>query len=155
MVKGSKTAGQVAESATADARSASREAGTATDHLKADAAEFSGKAGGKLKDVASTGKDMAADAMHGLAGAARDVAGKLGDGQSDGASTRAAEFARRAADGMDRFSDNLKGKELDELAEDARRAVRQHPAIAVGAAAVIGFALARFLKSGSGGDRDA
>ena len=63
--------------------------------------------------------------------------------------TSVTEFARKAADGMDRFSASLKDKEINEIAEDARSAVRNNPAIAVGAAAVIGFALARFLKGGS------
>ena len=87
--------------------------------------------------------------MHGLAGVARDVASKLDDGKADSGNAKAAEFARKAADGMDRFSASLKDKEINEIAEDARSAVRNNPAIAVGAAAVIGFALARFLKGGS------
>jgi hypothetical protein len=33
------------------------------------------------------------------------------------------------------------------MGEDIRTSVRDHPVIAVGAAAIIGFALARFLKS--------
>lgn len=155
MAKGSKSVEDVVAVAEDGFKSAGRKAGRTAEHLKDEAGELATKAGGKLKEVASTGKDMAADAVHGLAGAARDMAGKLDDGASDGASTKAAEYARKAAEGMDRFSDSLKGKDLEELADDARRAVRQHPAIAVGAAAVIGFALARFLKSGSGGDRDA
>ena len=35
-------------------------------------------------------------------------------------------------------------------ASDARTAVRNNPAIVIGAAALIGFALARFMKGGSG-----
>ena len=52
---------------------------------------------------------------------------------------------------MDNFSSKLRDKNVDEISEDVRSAVRQNPAIAVGAAALIGFALARFLKGGSGG----
>lgn len=160
MPKGSKSVGDVAEAADdiVVATSHSTAGHTAADtaaHLKDEAAELASKAGGKLKDAAATGKDMAADAVHGLADAARDVAGRLDDGDPQGTSAKAAGYARKAAESMDRFSESLKGKDLDELADDARRAVRQHPAIAVGAAAVIGFALARFLKSGSGGDRNA
>ncbi|MGL6042334.1 MAG: hypothetical protein ACRC1J_00255 [Sandaracinobacteroides sp.] len=117
------------------------------------AEEIYAKAGTATKGAASSGKDMAAEAMTGLADAARQMAGKLEEGTGDGNSAKAAEFARKAADGMDRFSTKLREKEVDEIADDARKMVRQNPAIAVGAAAVIGFALARFLK-GSGG-RDA
>lgn len=155
MAKGSKSVDDVVVAVEGDVKVAAKKAGQVASDIKAEAGELAGKAGGALKDAAATGKDMAADAMHGLAGAARDMAGKLDDGDPDGTAAKAAGYARKAADGIDKFSESLKGKELDEIAEDARRAVRDHPAIAVGAAAVIGFALARFLKSGSGGGRSA
>jgi hypothetical protein len=58
-----------------------------------------------------------------------------------------ADYARRAAEGIDRFSETLQTKSLDELLSDVRRLVRGNPAVAVGAAAVVGFAIARFLKA--------
>lgn len=173
MAKASKSVDEAVEAAEEMAATASRKAGKAAvdfrheaeelagkagrtaDDLKDEAAELAAQAGSKLKHAASSGKDMAAGAMHGLAGAARDMAGKLEDGDPDGGSAKAAGYARKAADSIDRFSESLKSKDVDELADDARRAVREHPAIAVGAAAIIGFALARFLKSGSSGERDA
>jgi ElaB/YqjD/DUF883 family membrane-anchored ribosome-binding protein len=121
--------------------------------VKEEAGIFAEKAGHGAKSAAKSGKDMAADAMKGLADAARQMAGKLDDGELDSGNAKAADYARRAADGMERFSASLKQKEIEEIADDARNAVRNNPAVAVGAAAIIGFALARFLK-GSGG-RDA
>lgn len=121
--------------------------------VKDEAAVIAEKTGANAKSAASSGKEMAADAVAGLADAARQMAGKLDEGQAEGKNARAAEIARKAADTMERFSGRLREKDVDELANDARSAVRNNPAIAVGAAAVIGFALARFLK-GSGG-RDA
>lgn len=121
--------------------------------VKGEAAMIFDKTGASAKSAASSGKDMAADAVSGLADAARQMAGKLDDGQGDGSNAKAAEMARKAAETMDRFSGRLREKEIEELADDARSAVRTTTVIAVGAAAVIGFALARFLK-GSGG-RDA
>jgi ElaB/YqjD/DUF883 family membrane-anchored ribosome-binding protein len=118
--------------------------------VKAEAAEIFEKTGTGAKTAASSGKDMAADAMSGLADAARQMAGKLDDGNADGSNAKAAEIARKAADTMEKFSGRLREKDIEEIADDARSAVRNNPAIAVGAAAVIGFALARFLK-GSGG----
>jgi len=150
----SKSVEEVVDAATESMKSGAKKAGKTAEHLKEEAVEIAGKAGDKLKDAAASGKSMAADAVHGLADAARDVAGKLDDGGPDSGGARVAGYARKAADGMDRFSASLKSKELDELAADARAVVRQHPAIVVGAAAVIGFALARFLKSGSAGGRD-
>ncbi len=121
--------------------------------VKDEAAEIFEKTGAGAKTTASSGKDMAADAVAGLADAARQMAGKLDDGNADGSNAKAADMARKAADSMERFSGRLREKDIEEIADDARTAVRNNPAIAVGAAAVIGFALARFLK-GSGG-RDA
>jgi ElaB/YqjD/DUF883 family membrane-anchored ribosome-binding protein len=135
------------------ARKAGDKASEVIVEVKDEAAVIVEKAGAGAKSAAGSGKDMAADAMSGLADAARQMAGKLEDGKPDSGNARAAEFARKAADSMERFSTKLRDKEVDEIADDARNIVRDNPAIAVGAAAVIGFALARFLK-GSGG-RDA
>lgn len=121
--------------------------------VKDEAAVIFEKTGAGAKSAASASKDMAADAVAGLAEAARQMAGKLDEGNTDGSNAKAADMARRAADTMDSFSGRLREKDIEEIAEDARTAVRNNPVIAVGAAAVIGFALARFLK-GSGG-RDA
>ncbi len=121
--------------------------------VKDEAAVILEKTGAGAKSAASSGKDMAADAVRGLAEAARQMAGKLDDGKTDGSNAKAADLARKAADTMETFSGRLREKDIEEIADDARTAVRNNPVIAVGAAAVIGFALARFLK-GSGG-RDA
>jgi ElaB/YqjD/DUF883 family membrane-anchored ribosome-binding protein len=146
-------ADDVAGKASRAARTASEKASDVIVEVKASTDEVMAKAGAGAKTAASSGKDMAADAVTGLADAARQLAGKLQDGDADSSNARAADFARKAADSMERFSTKLREKEVDEIASDARDAVRQNPAIAVGAAALIGFALARFLK-GSGG-RDA
>jgi ElaB/YqjD/DUF883 family membrane-anchored ribosome-binding protein len=146
-------ADDVAGKTSAAARKASSKASEVMVDVKDEAAVIIEKAGSGAKSAASSGKDMAADAVSGLADAARQMAGKLEDGQADSGNAKAAEFARKAADSMDRFSGRLRERDIEELADDARSAVRNNPAIAVGAAAVIGFALARFLK-GSGG-RDA
>ncbi len=119
--------------------------------MKDEVAAMAGKAGSGAKSAASSGKDMASDALHGLADAARKMAGKIDDGTADG-NAKVAEFARKAADSMERFSSGLRDKDVEEIAANARDTIRQNPAIAVGAAALIGFALARFMKGGSGRD---
>jgi ElaB/YqjD/DUF883 family membrane-anchored ribosome-binding protein len=135
-------------------RTAKEKASDIIVEVKEEAAVLASKAGSGARSAATSGKGMAADAVHGLADAARQMAGKLDDGNPKSGNAKAAEYARKAADGMERFSATLRDKEIEEIADDARNAVRQNPAIAVGAAALIGFALARFLKGGSGG-RDA
>lgn len=145
-------ADDVAGKASRTARKVSDKASEVIVEVKEDVGVFAEKAGSGAKSAASSGKDMAADAVKGLADAARQMAGKLDDGKTESGNAKAAEYARKAADGMDRFSESLKQKDIEEIADDARTAVRNNPAIAVGAAAVIGFALARFLKGSGGND---
>ncbi len=132
-------------------RSAKAKAANLITDVTDEVSALAGKAGSGAKSAATSGKGMAADAVHGLADAARQMAGKLEDGKPDSGNAKAAEYARKAADGMDRFSSSLRDREIEEIVDDARNAVRQNPAIAVGAAALIGFALARFLKGGRDG----
>ena len=44
----------------------------------------------------------------------------------------------------------LKGKDVDDLVEDTRKFIREKPAVAIGAAAAVGFVLMRLMKAGSG-----
>jgi len=158
MATSGKTITDLADDVAGKAARASKSAKAAASDMivevKDDVSVLAGKAGSGAKSAAGSGKDMAADAVHGLADAARQMAGKLDDGKPDSGNTKAAEYARKAADGMDRFSSRLREKEVDEIAADARDVVRQNPAIAIGAAALIGFALARFLKGNGSGDRE-
>lgn len=114
------------------------------EEIRDEAGHYAGKAGEAVRDAADAGKGKAAGALHGIADAIRELAGK-----AEGETTEtAAAYARRAADGMDRLSEVLKDKSLDELGGDVRKFVRDRPAVAIGVAAVLGFALARALKSG-------
>lgn len=110
-------------------------------------------AAGKLREsaqlAADVGKDYAADALHGLASGTRDMAGKL-DAHLDGDS-RSAGYAREAADRIDDISDRLRDLDAAATARRARSLVRDNPVVVIGAAVVVGFALARLLK-GSGDD---
>lgn len=146
------------QSAEDTAKSAAEKAGKAFDGLKDKAGDYAEKAGeyadiagDKIKDAATSGKDMAADGLHSLADATRNVAGKYADGKTK----PVADYATKAADGIDRFSGTLKNKSVDDLTSDAKGFVKEHPAIAIGAAALIGFALARFLKASGSDGRDA
>ncbi len=49
-----------------------------------------------------------------------------------------------------RVADALKGKDVDDLVEDTRKFIREKPAVAIGAAAAVGFVLMRLMKAGSG-----
>ena len=58
------------------------------------------------------------------------------------------EYARKASDGVSSFAESLRGKDVDELYDNVRSAVRKSPGIAIGIAAVVGFTLVRLIKAG-------
>ncbi len=55
---------------------------------------------------------------------------------------------------MENTANSIASKDPDELIEDTRNFVRNSPGIAIAGAAIVGFALARLLKSGLSGNRD-
>ncbi len=65
------------------------------------------------------------------------------------------EYARKAATAIENTANSIASKDADELIEDTRNFVRNSPGVAIAGAAIVGFALARLLKSGlSGRDED-
>lgn len=54
----------------------------------------------------------------------------------------------QAVAALGQAADHLKHRDLNRLAEDAADFTRRNPALALGAAALVGFAAARFLKAG-------
>ncbi len=58
------------------------------------------------------------------------------------------DYARQAAQAVERAAGSLANKEPDELIDDARNLVRKSPGIALAGAAILGFALVRVVKSG-------
>jgi ElaB/YqjD/DUF883 family membrane-anchored ribosome-binding protein len=101
---------------------------------------------GQAKDAALSGatsaKNVTGEALHGLskliADTAETVDSKLGPQYGD--------YARKAAEAVSGAAKSLDDKDLDQLAEDARNFVRKSPAVAIGAAAVVGFVLMRLMR---------
>lgn len=117
----------------------------ATSRLREEAAGFKDKATAKARDYAEQGKERATDALDGLSRAVSEVAATV----DERVGAEYGDYARRAADAVASLSTNLRSKDLDELYEDAQKLVRSSPAIAIGTAAAVGFALVRLLKSGA------
>ncbi len=108
---------------------------------------FKDQAGGKARDAANRGKERAAEAMGGIGKIIRESAETIDEkvGKQYG------DYARTAADTVDGFADKVDGQDVDALVEDARQFIRKSPAVAIGAAAAIGFVLARVIRSGRDG----
>ncbi len=116
----------------------------ASDTIREEAAKYADQAKEHILGFAGTGKDRATSALDEVAEmmrtAAGDVDAKLGE--------QYGQYARTAADGIAGFADSLRGKEVNELLDEATEFVKKSPAIAVGTAAALGFVLARVIKSG-------
>ncbi len=118
--------------------------GNGVNAMKDEFNNFKDQAGGKARDAANRGKDRAAEAMGGIGKIIRESAETIDDkvGKQYG------DYARSAADTVDGFADKVDGQDIDALVEDARQFIRKSPAVAIGAAAAIGFVLARVIRSG-------
>ena len=116
----------------------------ATEKVREEAGKFAAQAGDKARAFADTGKEKATGALDGFSDLMRDAAGSVDErlGEQYG------QYARSAADQLSGFAESLRGKQVDDLVDDARDFVRKSPAVAVGIAAGVGFVLARLLKSG-------
>lgn len=111
--------------------------------VRTEASRLKDQAMGKARTAAETGKEKASSTLDNLAQMAREMADRLEQEQG----LQVANYARRAADAIGGFSQTLRERDVDALVDDAREMVRRSPAVAIGAAAAVGFALSRFLKA--------
>ena len=107
-------------------------------------AEVRGQATDKARNYAEDGKARATVALGQLSGMLNDAAGQV----DEKLGAQYGEYARTAANKVDGFTSALDAKSVDELFDDARELVRKSPGVAIGAAAAIGFVVARLLTSG-------
>jgi ElaB/YqjD/DUF883 family membrane-anchored ribosome-binding protein len=98
----------------------------------------------RIKGMADEGKEKATglldDFSEVITDAAKAVEGKFGEDYG--------AYAHRAAGAVSGLAEKVRGKTVDDLIDDTRDFVRKSPAIAIGIAAIAGFALIRLLKTG-------
>lgn len=129
---------------TATGGSGGTEGGGVTDQVRGQIYNLRDQAGGKVREYADTGKTRATDMLEELSRVVADTADSIDErlGNNYG------EYARKAADGVSGFAESLRGKDVDELYDNVRSAVRKSPGLAIGIAAVVGFTLVRLVKAG-------
>jgi ElaB/YqjD/DUF883 family membrane-anchored ribosome-binding protein len=64
------------------------------------------------------------------------------------------DYARRAASAIENTANTIASKNPDEIIEDTRDFVRNSPGLAVAGAAIVGFVVARLIKSGLNRNED-
>ncbi|WP_203234605.1 hypothetical protein [Sphingomonas solaris] len=136
----SATASRTSDAASAAASKlgdAAAKVGDATASLRAQATD-------KAFGYAAQGKERAVGVLDNVTKLVDDAAGQIDEkaGEQYGA------YARQASQAVAGLADTLRDKDVEELFDDARDLVRKSPAIAIGAAAAIGFVVARLLKVG-------
>jgi ElaB/YqjD/DUF883 family membrane-anchored ribosome-binding protein len=108
------------------------------------------QAGDKARGLVTQGLERTSETLANVARMVGDTAPGIDDrlGEDYG------EYARRAAGAIENVANAIAEKDPDELIEDTRNFVRNSPGIALAGAAVVGFVVARLLKSGLARDED-
>jgi ElaB/YqjD/DUF883 family membrane-anchored ribosome-binding protein len=107
---------------------------------------FTAKAGEKAREYATRGKERATGALDELSEMIESVAVTV----DERVGAQYGDYVRKAAETVSGVADTLKTKDVDELVDDVRTFVKEKPAIAIGAAAALGFVLTRIARAGSG-----
>ena len=112
--------------------------------------KLSNQATDRARGFVSQGLERSAEALSNVSRLVGDTAAGLDErlGQEYG------DYARKAASAIENTANNIASKNPDELIEDTRNFVRNSPGLAVAGAAIVGFVVARLIKSGFNRDED-
>jgi ElaB/YqjD/DUF883 family membrane-anchored ribosome-binding protein len=118
--------------------------------LRSSREKIASQAGDKARGFVSQGLERTSEALANVARMVGDTAPGIDErlGEDYG------EYARRAAGSLENVANAIAGKDPDELIDDTRNFVRNSPGIALAGAAVVGFVVARLLKTGLARDED-
>jgi ElaB/YqjD/DUF883 family membrane-anchored ribosome-binding protein len=123
--------------------SGSPEGGLA-DRLRKGRENFSAQAGEKARGLVSQGLERSSEALGNVA----KLVGDTAPGLEERLGPEYGDYARRAASAIENVANTIADKDADELIDDTREFVRNSPGIAIAGAAIVGFVVARLLKTG-------
>ena len=114
------------------------------DRIRSGREQLASQAGDRARGLVSQGLERTSEALANVSKMIGDTAPGIEErlGPDYGA------YARRAAGAIENVANTIAEKDPDELIEDTRNFVRNSPGIALAGAAVVGFVVARLLKSG-------
>ena len=133
------------------ARSSRSSGGTGLmNRVRSGTVQLSEQAAGKARGFVGQGIERSAEALANVSKLVGDTAGGLDErlGEEYG------DYARRAAETLENTANRLASKDPDELIDDTREFIRKSPGVALAGAAIVGFALARLVKSGLSASED-
>ena len=116
------------------------------DRFRSGREQFATQAGDRARGIVTQGLERTSEALANVSKMVGDTAAGIDErlGEEYG------EYARRAAGAIENVANSIAEKDPDELIDDTRNFVRNSPGIALAGAAVVGFVLARLIKSGIG-----
>lgn len=123
---------------------------TIIERFKSGGEQLSNQAGEKARGLVSQGLERTAEALANVS----KMIGDTAPGIEERLGPDYGEYARRAAGAIENAANSVASKDPDELIEDTRDFVRNSPGIALAGAAVVGFVVARLLKTGLAAARD-
>lgn len=105
----------------------------------------------KFDETVTEVRSQAYDAKDNVAGEVNDIAVALRHASEElrGGSTQE-RFLGQIASSIADASDALRNKDISEVLQSARKVARDNPALFLGGAALLGFAVSRFAKASAG-----
>jgi ElaB/YqjD/DUF883 family membrane-anchored ribosome-binding protein len=123
--------------------------GKLADRLRSGRERLSSHAGERARGFVTQGLERTAEALANVSKMVGDTAG----GIEERLGPEYGDYARRAASAIENAANSVASKDPDELIDDTREFVRNSPGIALAGAAVVGFVVARLVKSGLAANR--
>jgi ElaB/YqjD/DUF883 family membrane-anchored ribosome-binding protein len=123
------------------------------DRLRSGREKLSNQAADKARGLVGQGLERSAEALANVSKLVGDTAPAL----EERLGPEYGDYARKAASAIESAANAIADKSPDELIDDTREFVRNSPGIALAGAAVVGFVLARLIKTGlakDDGDED-
>ena len=120
------------------------------DRLRSGREKLAGQAGDKARGIVTQGLERTAEALANVS----KMVGDTASGLEERLGPEYGDFARKAAGTIENVANTIAEKDPDELIDDTRNFVRNSPGIALAGAAVVGFVVARLIKSGIAANED-
>ena len=114
------------------------------DRLRGGREQLASQAGERARGLVTQGLERTAEALANVS----KMVGDTAPGIEERLGPDYGDYARRAAGSIENVANTIASKDPDELIEDTRNFVRNSPGVALAGAAVVGFVVARLLKTG-------
>lgn len=120
------------------------------EQVKTGSNKLAGQAADKTRGLVGQGLERSSEALASVSKLVGDTAA----GIDERLGAEYGDYARKAAGAIENAANSLAAKSPDELIDDTRDFVKKSPGIALAGAAVVGFVLARLVKTGLDSDKN-